>query len=429
MVGAAEPASGAKNTTGMEIMRFDLLIKGGEVVDPGASYRGNLDVAIKRDRIAAVDADIPAASAFRVVDAGGQYVTPGLVDLHTHVYHGATYWGIHADPVAARSGVTTWLDVGSAGGYNFPGFREFIARPSTARIYALLNISSIGLTAPTFELANLDYCDVDLCCRLIDLNRDLVLGLKARIDRNTTRSTGIAPLQRAREAADRCEMPLMIHIGWGPPALADVLRYMKPGDILTHCFTGGDMRIVDEGGRLRDEARRVWDSGVIMDIGHGAGSFSFETAEALMAEGYRPDVISSDIHQLSIHGPMFDLPTCLSKFMLLGMDFAETIQAATARPAQVMGLQDEVGTLKPGARADVALFRIEEGAFTFYDIHMNARSGKELVRNTLTIVNGRELPVTADGPTAPWIELSEAQQALIERGHTPVAMEARVCGR
>jgi dihydroorotase len=147
-----EPASRLESTTGTEIMRFDLLLKGGEVVDPGASYRGKLDVAIKRNRIAAVDADIPADSAFRVVDASGQYVTPGLVDLHTHVYHGATFWGIHADPVAARSGVTTWLDVGSAGGYNFPGFREFIARPSTARIYALLNISSIGLTAPTFEL-------------------------------------------------------------------------------------------------------------------------------------------------------------------------------------------------------------------------------------------------------------------------------------
>ena len=144
-----------------------------------------------------------------------------------------------------------------------------------------------------------------------------------------------------------------------------------------------------------------------------------------MAEGCRPDVISSDIHQLSILGPMFDLPTCLSKFMALGMSFAETIQAATARPAQVLGLQDEVGTLRPGALADVALFRIEQGAFTFYDIHMNARRGKELVRNTLTIVNGRELPVTTDGPQAPWVELSEAQRSLIERGHTPAAQHAR----
>ena len=221
----------------------------------------------------------------------------------------------------------------------------------------------------------------------------------------------------------------MVHIGKGPPTLGEVLPYMKPGDILTHCFTGQDMRIVDDAGRLHDDARRAWDKGIVMDIGHGAGSFSFETAEALMAEGCRPDVISSDIHQLSIHGPMFDLPTCLSKFMLLGMSFEQTIEAATARPAEIMGLQDQVGTLRPGALADVALFRIERGAHTFYDVHMNARRGQDLVRNTLTIVNGRELPLTTDGPQAPWIELSEDQRALIERGHTPEALAGKSgCG-
>jgi dihydroorotase len=136
-------------------MRFDLLLKGGEVVDPGANYRGKLDVAIKRNRIVAVDADIPADSAFRVIDASGQYVTPGLVDLHTHIYPGATFWGIHPDPVAARSGVTTWLDAGSAGGYNFSGLRAFIARPATARLDALLSISASGLPAPPFELSRL----------------------------------------------------------------------------------------------------------------------------------------------------------------------------------------------------------------------------------------------------------------------------------
>ena len=302
-------------------MRFDLLIKGGEVVDPGGGRSGRLDVAIKRNRIAAVDADIPAETAFRVVDAGGQYVTPGLVDLHTHVNYGCGFYGIRPDPIAARSGVTTWLDVGSSGGYNFLGFREFVIENSQARIYALLNISSIGLTAKTWELANPGYCDADLCCQIIDLNRDVLLGVKARIDQLTTSGQGLAPLHKAREAADRCELPLMTHIGMGPPGIDDVMELMRPGDILTHCFTGGTMRIVEESGDLRETVKRAWDAGLVLDIGHGAGSFSFTTAEALMSQGYRPDVISSDIHQMSVSGPMFDMPTCLSKFMSLGMSF------------------------------------------------------------------------------------------------------------
>lgn len=402
-------------------MQFDLLIKGGEVVDPGSGYTGRLDVAIKRNRLAAVEANIPAESAHRVIDASGQYVTPGLVDLHTHVYHSATCWGILADPVAARSGVTTWLDVGSAGAYNVMGFREFIAKPSQARLYALLNISSIGLTASTWELANLNHCDVDLCCKLIDLNRDLLLGVKVRIDRNTTSGTGVEGLRRAQVAAERVGLPMMVHIGYGPPTLLEVLPFLRPGDMLTHCFTGGDMRIIDDEGKLIEAAKRAWDMGVIMDIGHGAGSFSFKTAAALIDAGYRPDVISSDIHQFSIHGPLFDLPTCLSKFLALGMTFPQVIEAATARPAAALGMQHEIGTLRPGALADVALFELQEGDFPLYDVHMNERRSKQLIRNTLTIINGRELAPMSDPPPAPWIELTENQQALIARGHTPEA--------
>jgi dihydroorotase len=404
-------------------MHFDLLIKGGEVVDLGSGQRGHMDVAIKRNRIAAVEANIPVESAFRVVDATGQVVTPGLVDLHTHVYHSATCWGIRADPVAARSGVTTWLDVGSAGAYNFPGFREFIVRPALARIYALLNISSIGLTASTWELSNLNYMDVDLCCKLIDQNRDLILGVKVRIDSNTTSGTGVEGLRRGRIAAERCALPMMVHIGKAPPELPEVLAFMRPGDILTHCFTGQSMRQIDDNGKLLDVAKRAWDMGVVMDIGHGAGSFSFETAAAMIEGGYQPHVISSDIHQFSIHGPLFDMPTCLSKFLALGMSLEDTIAAATIRPAEVMGMQQEVGTLRPGALADVALWQINEGDFTFYDIHMQPRQGKQLLTNTLTIINGREAVRASDDPPMPWIELSESQRTLIERGHTPTAMK------
>ena len=198
---------------------------------------------------------------------------------------------------------------------------------------------------------------------------------------------------------------------------------MRPGDILTHCFTGQSMRQIDDNGKLLDVAKRAWDMGVVMDIGHGAGSFSFETAAAMIEGGYQPHVISSDIHQFSIHGPLFDMPTCLSKFLALGMSLEDTIAAATIRPAEVMGMQQEVGTLRPGALADVALWQINEGDFTFYDIHMQPRQGKQLLTNTLTIINGREAVRASDDPPMPWIELSESQQTLIERGHTPTAMK------
>ena len=401
-------------------MKSDLVIKGGTVVSPG-SRSGKLDVAIKGNRIVAVEPGFPYESASRVVDAGGMIVTPGLVDLHTHVYFNATYWGIHADPVAARSGVTTWLDVGSAGAYNFGGFREWIVRSAHARIFALLNISSIGLTAPTWELANLNYCDVDICARIVDANRDLILGIKCRVDANTTGGS-IEPLERARIVADRCGLPLMVHVGIGPPTIEQVFGLMRPGDILTHCFTGHNMRIVDGRGLLLECAARARDAGVVLDIGHGAGSFSFDTARSLIGAGYLPDVISSDIHQLSVNGPLFDLPTCLSKFLALGMSLEDVVRSATVRPATVMRKENEVGVVRVGAVADVALFRLVDGDFPFYDVFMNRLDGKQLLVNQLTICDGREMERVADGARAPWIDLSEQQRSLVEWGHTPDAM-------
>jgi dihydroorotase len=405
-------------------MHFDLLIKGGEVIDPGGGHHGLLDVAIKRNRIAAVEANIPPESAFRVIDGSGQIVTPGLIDLHTHVYRGATYWGINADTVAWRTGVTTWLDVGSAGAFNLPGFREFIVRPSPLRIYAYLNISSIGLVADTYELANMAYCDVALFEKLANLNRDLVYGVKVRMGTPTVGQNGILPMQRARAAADACELPLMVHIAIAPPSLSDVLALMRPNDILTHCYTGHTMRLVDEHGAILDVARQAWDAGVIMDVGHGGGSFAFSSAEALIAAGYKPHVISSDIHQDSIHGPMFDLPTVMSKFLLMGMSLPEVIHATTARPAAVLGLQHEIGTLTPGALADVALFRLAQGSFPLYDVLGARRDGDTLLRNTLTILDGRPLTPLAAEPPAPWIELSPLQREIHTQGHTPEHMRA-----
>ena len=366
---------------------YDLLIKGGEVIDPANERYGALDVAVAGGLIVDVAPDLPSEAAIQVVDAHGQIVTPGLVDLHTHCYWGATYWGIEADPVAARTGVTTWLDVGSAGAYSFPGFRRYAVEANRARLFALLNISSIGLIAQTYELSNLDYCDVDLAATMIARNRDVIRGVKARIDRFTTRGTGLEPLRRARALADRVALPLMVHIATAPPSLEDIAALMRPGDILTHCCTGQDNRLVDEGGDVLPYMRLLWEQGVVLDVGHGSGSFSFATAEAMLQAGVVPDVISSDIHQLAVLGPMYDLPTTLSKFLHLGLPLREVIARATARPARVMGLPD-LGTLSVGAPADIALFRLEEGEFTFYDIHMQSRHGTRRLVNTATNVGG-----------------------------------------
>ncbi len=397
----------AENTT-----RYDTIIAGGEVLDPGAGISGRLDVGIAGGRVAAIAPQLDRNAAHTVYDAAGQYVTPGLIDLHTHIYWGVTYWGIEADPVAARSGVTTWLDVGSAGAYSFPGFRRFIAEPNRVRTFALLNLSAIGLIAPTFELATLEYCNVPLATQIVEENRDIILGIKARIDASTTRGVGIRPLELARELADTVGLPLMVHIGSSPPSLDEILALLRPGDILTHCFrTAGEHRIVEHG-RVREDVIALQQAGLILDIGHGTGSFGFDTAEIAMAQGILPDVISSDIHQLAVQGPMFDLPTTLSKFLNLGMSLPDVIERATSRPAAAMHRPD-LGTLKVGSAADIALFRLEEGDYTFFDTQMARRHGDTRLVNTLTMVDGVPLPRTPERKRMVWAVLPAHQQAII----------------
>jgi dihydroorotase len=391
-------------------MGFDLVVKGGEVVDPGSGLLGKMDVGIRDGVIAAVDRSLPTREVRATLDAEGQIVTPGLFDLHTHVYWGATYWGIEPDPVAARTGVTTWLDAGTAGSYSFPGFRRYVVERSEARVLALLNVSSIGLIAPTYELTNLDHCDLGLARRIVDANRDVILGIKARIDANTTRGVGLEPMRLARKLADQVGLPMMVHIAKAPPPLEDIFTLLRPGDILTHCFTGQANRILEPDGRLKDFVRRAWDAGVVMDVGHGTGSFSYEVAERMLAAGMPPDVISTDAHQLSIQGPMFDMPTALSKFLNLGMSLPDVIDRATARPARAVRRPD-LATLKPGAPADVAVFAMEEGTYTFHDVFMTARSGKVRLVNRATIRAGKPMVALPPQPLAPWAELPEHQRA------------------
>ena len=412
-------------------MRFDLLIKGGEIVDPATGYFGPGDVAVQRDRIAAVAHDIPAESAFRAIDASGLLVTPGLIDLHAHVWHGAGYYGIDADPIGAASGVTSWVDAGSAGAFTLEGLRRYIIEPSQVRIAAFLNISCIGLVAWDYKLTNIALADVALFEMVANRHRDILCGVKVRMGATTVGSNGVEPVRRAIQAAERCDMPIMVHIAHPPPGIEEFLPLLRAGDIITHCFTGLPMKLFDDDGRMIDVARRALDAGVILDIGHGAGSFAFGTAEAALAAGIKPHAISTDIHQMSVAGPMLDLPTCLSKFLALGLGIRDVVAMATEAPARILRYEDR-GTLRVGALADISLFRLREGVFPLYDNTGVMRTGRQLLRNVETIVGGRVLERRPASPRAIWAEqwdrggtnarMRAFQCELVAKGHTPDQM-------
>src|SRR5579884_829134 len=378
-------------------MPYDLLLKGGTVVDPAQELNASRDVAIENGRIAAIEPSISSDQARKVVDVSGKYVTPGLVDLHVHAYWGSTYWGIDVDPVAARTGVITSVDAGSAGAYNWRGFRRFHIDRVTSRLVAYLNISSIGLTHQTYEHANLYYDDVDLAVQTAAQNRDVVVGIKVRLDQNTIGHNGIVPMERARAAADALGLPIMVHIGVAPPPLREIVALMRPGDVLTHCFTGHTNRIIDKDEKIRDDVKRAWDAGIILDVGHGAGSFSYPVAEAMVRQGLLPDCISTDIHVASIRGPMYDMPTTLSKFLNLGMSVYEVVERATINPARAIHRADTLGSLEIGREADVAVFELVEGSFEFKDVDLVARRGTKRLYCRLSIKGGQILDPEEEG--------------------------------
>jgi dihydroorotase len=403
---------------------FDLLIKGGDVIDPAAARDGAFDIGIRDGLVAAVERSIPVETAETVIDATGHLVTPGLIDLHSHVFHGVGPYGIDADAIASRSGVTTWVDAGSAGAYTFPGFREFVVRPTTVRILAYVNVSYLGLGGLNYdEYCNLEACDVPLLVRVIERHRDVIVGIKARMGTGKVGYQGLEPLRLAREAAEQVNLPVMVHISNAPPPVEDVLALMRPGDVLTHAFTGLTERLVDDAGKVKLAAQRAKDAGVIFDVGHGSGSFSFASAEILTAAGIWPDVISSDLHQMSLPGPNliarpsqepiaeitgdgspeFTLLTVMSKFLHLGMPLREVIAATTARPTALLGRVGQIGTLRPGATADVAILRVREGTFPLSDVLGDTRTATRLIEHGRTVVAGRPFEPPRLPDPQPWI--------------------------
>jgi len=401
----ASLASVAKAQTAAPAPKYDLLIKGGRVIDPSQSLSAMRDVAIAGNKIAAIAAAIPESDARIILDARGKIVTPGLVDIHVHVYDGVAPLAIPADPNCIAKGATTVLDAGSAGAHTFPGFRRMMKTLDT-RVFALLNISVVGQSTlsednPWGELMDLHYASAKLAIRTIEQNRDVVLGVKIRLSRSMSGDNDLPALRLAREAADAVKMPLMVHAIDTVSPLPEILKHLKKGDVLTHAFHGHQGGIMDSRGRILREVHKSIEDGVRLDVGHGRGAFSWEVMSAAMKEDVVPGTISSDLHQFNVAGPVFDLVTTLAKFLHLGMPLEKVIECATINPARAFRFPNQPGTLRVGSEADLAVFQILEGDFEMLASSLVGPLEKRIVHRKIlpmATVKGGHLYGTASIP-------------------------------
>jgi dihydroorotase len=385
---------------------LDLVIRGGRVIDPASGLDGRYDLGVRLGRVVAIEPvltegvagapDDGARLGTQTIDASGLIVAPGFVDLHAHVYVGVCPLTSPADVACRRAGVTTVVSAGDAGAHTIDGFRRLVVERSLTRVLAFVHISTIGLAGwPVPEAAEAGYLDVEAAARAAWRHPDFVVGIKVRMSASITGHQGLMPLQRAIAAAERVGLPVMVHIGGAEAPLADLLDLLRPGDIVTHCFTGVGHGLVD-GGALVDAAGPARERGVLFDVGHGAGSFDFTIAEPAAAAGFWPDVISTDLHSLSAAGTMVDLPTTMAKLLWLGMPLPDVLAAVTIRPAAAVGRADSIGTVAVGAEADLTLFEIVDEPLTVADTMGHERRVDRRVRIRHTLRAGQPW----DGPHA-----------------------------
>ncbi len=363
--------------------KFDLVIRGGEVIDPSQRLRARRDVGIRWGRVAAVEADISPERALQTIDAGGKLVLPGLIDMHAHVYPQASAIGLPADELVPYTATTTYVSAGDAGANNFSAFKHYVIAQARSRIFAFVHISSIGLAGfPVGEELNLDYLDVDAAARTVAENADVAIGVKVRMTKSIVGANGLEPLKRAIAAAERAGggARVMCHIGDAPGDLTQLLDLLRSGDILTHTYSGAGNNIVQDG-KVLPAALEAKKRGVLIDVGHGGGSFDYTVAEPAIAQGLIPDTIGSDIHAVSGNTPgMPYLPWVMSKFVNLGFSLEDVTAMATINPARAIGRVEKLGTLQIGAPADVSILELIEAPVSFVDTRKNYAPGHPLAQ-------------------------------------------------
>jgi dihydroorotase len=368
---------------------YDILIKNGTLIDPSRNINAVRDIALSDGKVAAVGESISDSLASEVFDATDLIVTPGLIDLHVHVYRGASHYGIEPDISNVAKGVTTALDAGSAGARTFPAFRKYVLERADTRLYALLNISGMGMISPNIgELEDIRWANIQEAVRSGRENRDYIIGIKARLGHVQAADNDEAALKLAIQAADVLGGFVMIHVGSTKAPLEELVNWLRPGDVVTHMYHGHTHGVLDSSGKVIDGFKEAQERGVIFDIGHGAGSFSFNVAEKALADGFYPGNISSDLHVYNIEGPVFDQVTTISKFMHLGLSLEDVIRLTTQTAAKTMGI-DKIGTLKPGAEGDATILRLDEGKFKFTDSMGVTAEARQKLNHVLTVRGGR----------------------------------------
>lgn len=367
--------------------RFDLVVRGGTVIDPAAGLHAVRDVAIRDGRIAAVEARIGPGDDAATLDASGKLVLPGLIDLHTHLFWG--YHGTRPDDGCLPRGTTTALDAGSTGANGFEAFDELIVRTSRTRVRSWLNISTIGLIEIRVgELLNLLYVDVAAAVRTARAAPGTIVGFKIRLSEYVAGADFKPALRLAREAADATGLPLMVHIGDTNEPLPAALALLRPGDLVTHAFTGRRHGILDYDGTLLPAVREARAAGVRFDAAHGRRHFGFAATRRALDQGFLVDTLSSDTSRRSAGDPAYHLPLLMSKLMALGLALGDVVPLVTRNPAAFLGQSGELGTLAPGAVGDVAILESLEGEFPFVDAEGQTTVGRRRLRPWRTVIGG-----------------------------------------
>jgi dihydroorotase len=411
-VGMVQSMENGENT-------YDIVLKGGWVIDPASGTDGLMDVAIKGGKIAQVAADIIPAEAVEVVDVSGLVITPGILDIHTHVYPfqptASSYVEtLNADAHFLSSGVTTTVDTGTAGWKHFLDFKEGTIDRRKVRILAFLNIATCGMVDGASE-QRLSDLDPRIAASVASAFPEIIVGIKTAHYWTSDPWDELHPpwasVERALEAAELCGKPVMVDFWPRPPERTYqdlVLKKMRPGDIHTHIFAQ-QFPVLDSTGCVSDFLFEAQARGIIFDVGHGAASFWFRNAVPALRGGFAPDSISTDLHMSNINGPVVSMANTMSKFLAMGMPLAEVIQRSTCNPAKIIGRPD-LGTLVPGVEADLAVFEVRQGAFSFADCGKARLLGSQKLECRLTIragqivydPSGLAMPEWENAPAAYW---------------------------